>query len=746
MRLRPLLLLSMLVAVGGCGDSCPFINTKDAGPILTGVTGCGTATVGGTEKSYALVGGESELLLLMKKGPDCPGFFHSHIVNARAAIYEFSLNRDNPSASTLTARVFTAGLDNDDPADRARFSETSAQNLSGSDRNGARVSMLDEMEADQFAEMTFTATDMSTLEGTGTAPVVVNLKGRQSTITMQATAEWSGDRLTITGTAVLNGGNHNIPKNRTNQCMDANMDMQMKLVFEPVENCEATTEVPDGGPPFAATFFPPQGVCAATTGFTTVDSTVGMSPGDVLNMRCGGCHTEPTHMSASISLVTWEDYRYDSERNPDTALMNTAVAFMRLDPFAAGSMVMPPLTSGVIMPEDEIALVERWVQEGGHLAACDGSGMPEPVGAPRMYTPVAPAVCGALGAPIWNDVKCFFGAEIVGGGVDPDCTGVTNGQHCAGCHAQGLPQVTLTTHQGGTPDGIHAFYRQVTGVRTDGGALYPGIPLWQVAVARVEDGTMPPGLPRGDTVADSTQLDLLTRWVNAGFPQTTCADGGVPTDAGSADAGPGVLQSVLLTTPNGGETLSGMVTVTWTTTTTSTVASTATVSVLYGGLVGTGQVLSAVNIPNTGSFTFDSSQLLNGTDYRFRVLVRQGSRTRNDASDGDVTISNTLGDGGPNIGTALRYTDVKPALDQYCAACHTMPTPPDAGATVPQSFVLDVYGRTDGGIPGVYSRRERIRTNLQANDMPPANSGYPLLPAGTDHQNILDWVAGGAPE
>jgi hypothetical protein len=93
--------------------------------------------------------------------------------------------------------------------------------------------------------------------------------------------------------------------------------------------------------------------------------------------------------------------------------------------------------------------------------------------------------------------------------------------------------------------------------------------------------------------------------------------------------------------------------------------------------------------------------------------------------------------GNLDAGTVYYCSEVKPVLDAYCIACHSVP--PAAGA--PRSFRLDVYA-TDGGLPGAASQAENIaRRAYVLRDMPP--SGV-LAPNTAERTTLAAWSASGA--
>lgn len=523
----------LMVALATGAAQCPTTGSVDGGPIATNSTGCGTVSVGGTEGAYALDTEASSLLMLLPKNNSGAGctLFHNHTIRARSVTYTYALNKDTPANSTLTATVFVAGLDNDDPGDFDEFPETSGGEVPPQrDRGTIRVNMMEEVDVQNHAEMTFTATNLSTLEGTGTANLEVGIKGRTSMSTLNATAVWEAGVLTITGTATLNGRAHDVPRasEGLNRCIKSDMPLKLKLVFRPVPSCTVDQEAPDAGARYQPTFIPPTGDCAATTGFHTVDPALGLSPQDVFLFRCGGCHTDPALRFSKVPLVTFENLRTDTAAHMGVPRAQVAVDFSNpnRDPMADG-LAMPPPADGIINP-DEWNLIKKWLDEGGHRTHCDGA-TPAPVPAPRTLAPIARANCAPPGTPSYQDVaiRCFFGAQFGDGGFDPACDfNNFNNAQCSGCHAQESNLLVLTSYQGGLRPTDHAFYKTTVGVLTDGGTLYPGVPGWQAALLRVVDPATR-SMPLGGLAEDSNEpiqdrLDLIEQWVNAGFPEAPC--------------------------------------------------------------------------------------------------------------------------------------------------------------------------------------------------------------------------------
>ena len=98
--------------------------------------------------------------------------------------------------SWFNATMAASGLDADQDAWRNEFPETTGSTFTAQERSDVRNNMMDQLDATNFPTLTFKAHDLTTLDGTGTAPVDIAIKGGTSTSTLSATATWDGATLT----------------------------------------------------------------------------------------------------------------------------------------------------------------------------------------------------------------------------------------------------------------------------------------------------------------------------------------------------------------------------------------------------------------------------------------------------------------------------------------------------------------------------------------------------------------------
>ena len=214
MRARPHIrpLLVFCCAVSMMAARC---NTSTPPPQLVtgGLCGGGTLTTGGAAQDYHIVSEESHLYILSRrKDAVACSQFHHHAVAAPVTRFQFALNKDNPGASTLSATAEAGALDPDRPEYRAAFPVTAAGEApSDSERSQIKVSVLEQVKAGAHRTLVFSASQLTTLDGDGTAQLQVSLAGGTSTVTFNGRAQMEGDRLILTGTGTINGDAHDIP-------------------------------------------------------------------------------------------------------------------------------------------------------------------------------------------------------------------------------------------------------------------------------------------------------------------------------------------------------------------------------------------------------------------------------------------------------------------------------------------------------------------------------------------------------
>ncbi|MEW5854660.1 MAG: hypothetical protein AB2A00_38145 [Myxococcota bacterium] len=495
-----------LLALGSAGAQCPVMPGEDTfPPPQTGTSGAGVVRVDGTDRSYRVIPEESRLLLLVqKKSARACTFFHDHAVAARAVTYSFSLDRQAPGSSTLTARVAAAGLDPDEATSRDSFPETAGTRMSERDRQDVRTNMLEQLDAAHHPELTFTARNLTTLEGAGQAEVTADIKGRTSVVPLQGVARWEGERLILDGTASLEGTPHDIPSGTFQDCIEPGMGMLLHVVLAPGE--ESRGDEVDVVPDFHREFFPGQADCGAV-GFSDVART--------FLVRCGGCHAAtPTH-GATVPLVTWEDFHYDTRMSPGRPLY-LDVAERILDP---GPRRMPP-PDATPLTSDEVARILAWVASGAERRVCVAPGGPAPGGA-------LPTVRAAAPRPPDGGSSSGSSCSPLGyGDVQPILA-----THCVSCHARGGPEVALEDYEDGLLHVTHAAYQPLN--------------RWQASLARMEDQSMPPSAAGDDDEEvprpTAAEVARMRRWVELGTPREGCGDGGVvlpdERDAGSPAPG-----------------------------------------------------------------------------------------------------------------------------------------------------------------------------------------------------------------
>ncbi|MEW5850021.1 MAG: hypothetical protein AB2A00_14630 [Myxococcota bacterium] len=359
--------LVCVLAFSRCQLPIPGLtSSEEEPPVDTSTGGNGVINVGGQPTDYTVLASESQLLLAsLKMDAQACSLFHHHAVSALSVAYEFTLDRDNPGGSTLTARVGAAGLDPDKDEYRAHFPETSGSSVPERDRRDIRINMLDQLGASEHPVLTFTARNLSTLDGSGTAEVTAEVKGRQSVFTMQATARWEGDKLIMEGTGTLDGTQHDIPVGSFKDCINPSMPLTMKLTLVPGRN--DTTGLPDASvPPFVPTHFPDESACGPV-GFDDVR--------DALLLDCAGCHNDPPINGAKTRLMGWDDFHKDSALAQGVPLFETAAGRMQ---DTSPSHIMPP--DPYVLAQDEWDNILAWLETGAHQHKCDANGNPLPLG------------------------------------------------------------------------------------------------------------------------------------------------------------------------------------------------------------------------------------------------------------------------------------------------------------------------------------------------------------------------------
>lgn len=360
-----------------CAGACNLLpgNTPDPPPLQTGSTSTGTVTAAGVTTNYKVDPDQSSMLLLVRKkdGAACR-LFHDHAVAALQNNFTFSFNRDTPSESSFTAEVAAAGLDPDQDSYRQQFAETRGYSMNNDERNDIRANLLGQLDATNHPILTFAATALTTLEGTGSANLAVNLRGSGSSSTFTATAAWDGTTLTLDGEGPLDGNAHGIPNGGFSDCVQAVMTLRMHLVMVP------GTSVASGVDASVAAYvqqqFPDPAACDPNGGFA--------ENRDLLALNCLVCHGEPRQYAATQRLDSWQELHLDSPLSVGIPRYQDAAERMR----ATDGRQMPP--EGITMPAAERERLAVWLANGAHLRKCDDQGnpIPEPTAPP-------PTVCSS---------------------------------------------------------------------------------------------------------------------------------------------------------------------------------------------------------------------------------------------------------------------------------------------------------------------------------------------------------------
>lgn len=384
--MRKLNQVMWLGVVGVAGTACDLLpplpgSEPNNPPLVTTTTSTGFVRNNGVPLDYRVDAAQSSLLLMVRKvnAQSC-GLFHDHAMAALATNYTFALDRQAPGTSTLKADVVANGLDADSASAREQFDETRGSSFTERERADIRSNMLAQLEASSHPMLTFEASALSTLEGAGTASVSVNIRGVQSTTTLNATATWAGDVLTIDGTGALNGGAHGLPRGSFSDCVDPNMTLKMHLVLAPGANTGSGVDA--SVPPFVQTTFPDELPCGPV-GYDDV--------ADVIALNCGGCHSDPAQYSATEPLRSWANFHVNSNLFRDDPLFNDAWDRM----LATDGRRMPP--EPYALTSVEYDAIVGWLSTGAHQHRCDASGNP------ITTAPDAGATCKSNSRYVWDD-------------------------------------------------------------------------------------------------------------------------------------------------------------------------------------------------------------------------------------------------------------------------------------------------------------------------------------------------------
>ncbi len=481
-----LVAVMMLFTAAGC-QGCAPAPPPDAIP--PGEL-CGTGTIDGAD--YTVDAAHSQLVVVVKRKDafGC-GALHSHAVRAGQAVLTYTLDKTALSDGTLTMTVPAAGLQPDAPELRTAFLQGFGGEvvLTPDNIQSIKGSIREEVLADAHPDLTFTVSGLSASDGAGSATLTSSIAGQDSDTTLNYTASKTGDGYAVTGDGVIDGTRHGMPRLSLGFCVDEHIEVHFTLAFiAGTTTCDAL----DHGVNPERTFYDDT-TCASNVGFNAAR--------DVLGPRCMGCHLDPPRAGATVPLITWEDYRTDSIRNPGHALYETAHAYINTDPAVALSM---PPSEYTQLAADELALLNTWiVDDHGTNARCaDDAG-------PTLFERTAHVGCANAPSVSFDDAD--------GNGNSARAFFDNNCMYCHGdaAYAPAAPQVgvfdgaTFT----GTYDfaaaaapGSHPYYADAQGP----------LSFWEMAVLRVNDRSM---FPSGGAEQDPSFVQF-TAWVQAGFTET----------------------------------------------------------------------------------------------------------------------------------------------------------------------------------------------------------------------------------
>lgn len=220
----------------------------------------------------------------------------------------------------------------------------------------------------------------------------------------------------------------------------------------------------------------------------------------------------------------------------------------------------------------------------------------------------------------------------------------------------------------------------------------------------------------------------------------------------------GTAPTVKLVAPNGGDTLIGAATITWTATDPDVDAQgnpdtlTIDLALVQYAADGTTVVTTtpiASGLANTGSFMWQIPASVaakdsagNAIPYRVRVTATDSlgmpPNTRSDESDLVLFIEQ-------GVATTYTWADVQPLFSKYCGACHGEP----ARTVALDYFCLLEYQQGEAVPPcaasdqGVFEMRSNVYQRMvSAKTMPPAGNPQPTQ---AERDKVGNWIQGGAP-
>lgn len=220
----------------------------------------------------------------------------------------------------------------------------------------------------------------------------------------------------------------------------------------------------------------------------------------------------------------------------------------------------------------------------------------------------------------------------------------------------------------------------------------------------------------------------------------------------------GTAPTVRLIAPNGGDTLIGMATITWTATDPDIDPQTSAPDALAidlalvryatdGSELGVEPI--ATGLANTGSYAWQIPTTVAARDgtgnpipYRIRVTATDTLGVPRNVRTDDSDLALFIEQG---MTTTLVWADVEPLMTKYCGACHGEP----ARTVALDDFCLLEYEQGEAVPPcapsdlGVYEMRSSVyqRAVTLAN-MPPSSEPQPTQ---AEREMIGSWILGGAP-
>ncbi len=220
----------------------------------------------------------------------------------------------------------------------------------------------------------------------------------------------------------------------------------------------------------------------------------------IFNQRCVMCHNSAAAMM-ELSLDSYAGVLKGSSNGPVVAAGDAAGSEL-VRRITGASQPRMPLTGPPFLSEDEIALVEQWV-DGGLLEAVAGG---EPV--PQVVE--APAAEPELPAP---------GEAVTYAHVAPIFA-----RRCIKCHAEsGL--------MGGPPEGYLLTSYQAALSAGDRVRIVPGNPDASMVVRRVR-GQSSPRMPfDGPPFLSAEEIRVIEDWVAQGAPDAQGQPAAVPAGA-----------------------------------------------------------------------------------------------------------------------------------------------------------------------------------------------------------------------